>query len=416
MNHLFRKKTAALFLSAVMMAASVSGCSGKDNAAQTETVTETAGESVGESEAGTVNNQPVNPDDVALKVGDFEVSAPEMFYYYLASRLQAEYTTTIDWTMEMSGTGGMTYGDSLKSLVESQVLQNAFWNSYAAEDGIELSDDDKETIEESLVSFNETISDEDRAFYGFNDDNVRTTLEHISIAGKVIEAEIQKQIEQFTEEDIKACTYRTVQHILLMTEAPAQTGESGETVEASEEEANAYKESQKAKAEEILERAKNGEDFKALADEFTADGGFEYSMNSDGVSPDGTSFVPEFTEGAFSLKEGEFTIVESQYGYHVMKLVSEDNKDYKENAQRNLAVSKYNDIYQQWLTDNAPEFYDGWKNFAVTNDPALKGLPAAETEETSEDAESESGESSDVSESVPESVTETVSESESQSE
>lgn len=123
-----------------------------------------------------------------------------------------------------------------------------------------------------------------------------------------------------------------------------------------------------------------GEDFEALADAYNEDSGFEYSLNSSGQSPAGVSYVQEFTDGAFALSEGEVAIVETEYGYHVMKCVSENDEELGEEASRTLAVNKYNDIYQQWLTDNAPEFYDGWTNYVVLNTPALPSQEEDDTE------------------------------------
>ena len=409
MNGMLKKRAAALMLALSLTAVSAAGCgksnSGDSTAAQSDSVqdqsgAEAAGESsdeTGASEAETVvENEPVNPEDVALKIGDMEISAPEVYYYYLATRLQTEMQMgAMDWSMTMSE-DGTTYGDYLKSLVEGQILQNVFWNTYAEEDGITLSDDDKEQIKENVASFNDNIAEGDREFYGFTDENITATLEHMSIAGKVIDAEVEKQIAQFTDEEKESCVYRTVQHILLKTEAAAQTNESGETETVSESDAASYKEEQKAKADEILKKAQAGEDFEALAEEYNEDSGFEYSLNKNGESGSGSTYVQEFTDGAWTLKEGEFTVVETEYGYHVMKCVSENNETLTAQAQRSLAVSKYNEIYQQWLTDNNPTFYDGWKNFAVTADSALPYTDAAQSsaaaESTEQETDSESGE------------------------
>ena len=47
-----------------------------------------------------------------------------------------------------------------------------------------------------------------------------------------------------------------------------------------DEEKEAYLAGQKAKAEEALEKAKNGEDFQTLADEYSSENaGFEFSFD-----------------------------------------------------------------------------------------------------------------------------------------
>ena len=271
------KKTTAAAAALCLAAGMIAGCgentadtNGQTQASQTEeSGAQTGGESetdVQETEAVT-ENQPVDPDAVALTIDGVDIMAPELFYNYLSMRTQMEYTGSIDWTMTLSE-DGMTYGDYLKRLVESQVLQTAFWNTMAEEDQITLSDDDHEQIAENLASFNANVSDADKEFYGFNDENVTQILEHLSIAAKVLDTEVEKQIAQFTEDEQQDCIFRTVDHILLLTAAPEETNDSGETQSMSESEAQSYKESRYAQAQEILERAQAGEDFEALAEEY----------------------------------------------------------------------------------------------------------------------------------------------------
>ena len=74
----------------------------------------------------------------------------------------------------------------------------------------------------------------------------------------------------------------------------------------------------KAAAEEILAKLKNGEDFAKLAGEYSIDG----SRRRGGDLGDFTRgvMVREFEEAAFSLQKGEVSgIVKTQFGYHIIK-------------------------------------------------------------------------------------------------
>ena len=78
----------------------------------------------------------------------------------------------------------------------------------------------------------------------------------------------------------------------------------------------------KAKAEKLADRAKKGEDFAKLANENTDD---PSGKGSGGQLPPFSKgqMVPEFDEAAFSMAPGEIRgPVKSQFGYHVIKLVS----------------------------------------------------------------------------------------------
>lgn len=77
----------------------------------------------------------------------------------------------------------------------------------------------------------------------------------------------------------------------------------------------------KTKAEEVLQRAKNGEDFAALAKEFSEDPGSKDKGGLYENTPTG-QMVPEFEQAALALEPGQISpnLVESKFGYHIIKL------------------------------------------------------------------------------------------------
>jgi peptidyl-prolyl cis-trans isomerase C len=78
----------------------------------------------------------------------------------------------------------------------------------------------------------------------------------------------------------------------------------------------------KAKAEQVLARIRNGEDFGKLAQEFSEDPG---SSRNSGELPgwsDKGKLVPPFEEAAYALKPGEMSgLVRTRFGYHIIKLL-----------------------------------------------------------------------------------------------
>ncbi len=81
------------------------------------------------------------------------------------------------------------------------------------------------------------------------------------------------------------------------------------------------KEEKKAQAEQLLQRAKGGEDFAALAKEFSDDPGSKEKGGLYENIVEG-SFVPEFEKAVFTLKPGEVyaELVPTKFGYHIIKL------------------------------------------------------------------------------------------------
>jgi parvulin-like peptidyl-prolyl isomerase len=84
--------------------------------------------------------------------------------------------------------------------------------------------------------------------------------------------------------------------------------------------------SKKAKAEQILKRARAGEDFAALANEFSEDPGNKGANGEPlgGIYTDVPvgRMVPPFEQAALALEPGQVApnVVESDFGYHIIKL------------------------------------------------------------------------------------------------
>ena len=76
----------------------------------------------------------------------------------------------------------------------------------------------------------------------------------------------------------------------------------------------------RSKAEEVLRRVRAGEDFAALAKEFSADPGSKEKGGDLGFFGRGRMVKP-FEDAAFSLQPGQVSdIVETDYGFHIIKV------------------------------------------------------------------------------------------------
>jgi parvulin-like peptidyl-prolyl isomerase len=142
-------------------------------------------------------------------------------------------------------------------------------------------------------------------------DHIRQSIELEMIIQSFVENVIGKDVE-VTDDEVNSLysaeKSASVRHILLLTQGK------------SEEEKPAIRK----KMETILSRAKAGEDFAALAKEYTEDPG---SKENGGLYENfgrGTMVKP-FEDAAFSVPVGEISdIVETEYGYHILKV--EDRK------------------------------------------------------------------------------------------
>ena len=181
-----------------------------------------------------------------------------------------------------------------------------------------------------------------------------------------------------------------------------------------DEEKEAYLAEQKEKAEEALTRAKNGEDFQALADEYSSENaGFEFSFDKNGYDPvNMSSMVEPFYTAAWKLGEGEISdLVESQYGYHIIKCVSLNDEEATQAsitaAENNKKSTSVDEKMSQQINEASYTESEAWKAYKLVSETA-EDETAGETG-TSESVAGESGETSAETENSSESAAESES-------
>lgn len=114
----------------------------------------------------------------------------------------------------------------------------------------------------------------------------------------------------------------------------------------------------KAKVKEtaysLLERVKNGEDFAILANTYSQDAG----SNQNGGLYENIElgkFVTEFEEAALAMSDGEIypELVESSFGYHIIKLEKKVNtqRELTDDEKQEIMSAELEEISQEWIDD-----------------------------------------------------------------
>ena len=253
------------------------------------------------------------------------------------------------------------YGYDSESIPEEILLkaaQDKMIVTDAKKAGVKLSKEDKKEVDE--IFSNEEYINYFKNNYNFSIDTLRQIYynDYIiqayikKLATETEDAKIEEYIKsQYAEgETIDMNEYDT-SHILF-----SFTKDDGTSM-TDEEKANL-----KATAEGVLARAVAGEDFAALAKEYSDDTGTaesdnpgQYKMYMDGNT------VKEYSDAVVTMKPGEVkaTLVETAYGYHIIKLnaVNENGRVKSETVREQYANTLFDNIVEDKHLDNDLEAF-----------------------------------------------------------
>lgn len=274
----------------------------------------------------------------------------ESNYGYTSSVWETEMEDTTNSNSSGKGKEKQTYWDAFKSEILVSMEQSEVIYQKAKE--VKVTPSDKE-VQKEVDTFNETVNSNDSTKEqakkaGINDEFLKYILtrelsysayrEYFNKNTKVDEDTLKKEYEKNKE------SYDTVtaSHILIST-----IDEKGN--ELSEKDKAAAKE----KAEEVLQKAKSGEDFAKLAKKYSDD---TSNASSGGDLGDFTAgeMVEEFSKAAFALDKNEISdIVETQYGYHIIKVTDKANtfKKTKDRVKSAVLAEEFNEQVTKLFKD-----------------------------------------------------------------
>ncbi len=150
--------------------------------------------------------------------------------------------------------------------------------------------------------------------------------------GRIYIAE-KKAIDKGLDKEPAVRLQMMLQHARVLAQKYA-VDKLQEKMKATDEEVTAYlaqhpeldtDKKNRATAEEVLKRARSGEDFGKLAQEFSTDGSKDKGGDLGWFGRG--DMVPEFEQAAYALKPGEISdIVQSKFGFHIIKLEEKKNE------------------------------------------------------------------------------------------
>lgn len=311
-------------LLAGVLALTLAACGGDTNSSEAEN----------NNSSVSVNAKALEP---VMTVNGQEIDAGFYAASYLYSKANIEnmmrqYGVSDLWTGEM----GETYKEQLREVTDNQVVALCLVPGQFEAAGLELTDEER-------ANFG-TLS-EDFAAAGFTEDLYQQYAEYYAELEKLdayyfgengTMAPEESEIESYYQEH-----YMRAKHVLISTmDESNQEITDEETLQQLE-----------AKAQDIYQRAINGEDFDALVNEYGEDPGF--SSYPDGyVFTDGEMIV-EFEDAVKALEVNSISApVKSSYGWHIIQrlpLRAEDRPAVFSAIVQSITGMDMNSLLNQWI-------------------------------------------------------------------
>lgn len=388
------KKTLALFLAAMLCIGLFAACqssaleaysgddgSGEDSDASAADVTDA-------TDAETTDYTPCfesyDPDEVMMIINGIDVTWRELFYwyYYDVSSLAYYYGEITDWDDTSLFNGEQSYRDYVTTNALETVKHYCALESKAADMGIELTDEDRATIDERWQSNVETYGGGDEAAFVeyletlFLDKDLYNHINEISaLYDDMLEETYGADGSKLTEEQVleKAADmgYSHAKHIYM-------SFYDDESNELTDEE----KAAKKAQLQTILDELKTITDPAALEakiDEYTAeiseDPGKDYY-------PDGYTYLSGDLDDTFEaavaeLGENELypEVVESSMGYHIIyrlplsttAAVEASGEDTYYTLAYYVAQDMFEALADQWAEESTVEYTKAYEKMDIAN-------------------------------------------------
>ena len=259
------------------------------------------------SKVASVNGEAITDLDV-----NYYIYAQAMTYAN-QNGLSEEDLKDFDWNQEIDG---VKLSDTIKEKALNDAINEVITIQKGAENGIVLDDATKEQLSTQLSGITASYGEDGFALrartMGIASIKQYAKMYEKVMAMQSVQEDISANPDKYYPEDeailndYLQADKASVKHILI------------EVPKAEEGEEAAPAEDKLALAQSVLDRAKAGEDFDALVDEFNEDPG----ATEEGYTFGKGEMVAEFEAAAFALKIGEISdIVETSYGYHIIKRI-----------------------------------------------------------------------------------------------
>lgn len=320
------KKLMALLMALVLAAVCLAGCSEKQkdddksvNSGDSQPDNPPADDEADKPAPGLyINGEKVNDEGVVMMtVNGIDIPFDE--YRYLYNYYDYSYFSGGDRSVYEINPEAYPY---LLETVESAVLENNWGNILAANNGVQLTDEDLAEIESHMQEQRDEFETDEEfrkalAESSLTEDLLRRIISQQILCNRIY-TELYESLDDAAVKEWLNENYVRVHHVLVAFDEIAK---EDAFAEATDEE---LKEEAKKRADALIERVNNGEKVYDLAQELAHDPGMV--DNTEGYFFTTGEMVEPFEKSAFALKVGEISEpVETSYGYHIIERLEQED-------------------------------------------------------------------------------------------
>ena len=290
----------------------------------------------------------VKTDGHSISAGMYAYQLAQQKSNYLSQNSLTEGNET--WDEEYDET--LTIGEYIQTTTLETLVASLTWRAQFDRLKLSFTEEEEKTIEENINTMVEGSGGKDALNksldeYGITyDEFIQSVYYDTQKILKVVEYYYGEQgVEPVPEEDIMAYfadNYTRCKHILISTVDSEGTTMTDDAMKAA-----------RKKAQDVFEKAKKADlaAFDKLIEQYNEDEGVA-------AYPDGYVFttgemVDSFEKAAFDMEVGETRLVESQYGFHIIrKLTVDDEKVFTPEIRKNMLMqlksTEIAKMFEQW--------------------------------------------------------------------
>ncbi len=255
--------------------------------------------------------------------------------------------------------------DNAKDIAKKASIRYTVMYKEAVANGLSLTDEEKETVKKKATAFYDAMSSAHKKRAKFDLDDLIEYQEKITLANKYIDQiKAGYNVTNDTlETPIKAEDYDEIKFQVIVAPTTSGTSTTDEGVKLED----ATLATRKAKMEEYLEKAKNGEELSELvADENRA----TYSYMETSLKR-GVETYKTLLDALESLENGQLysSVIDDGKAYYVVKLVDKNSTESFDSAVENAVAAKEEELFNADLNKLTEKYNvsegSGWNDVNI---------------------------------------------------